>query len=184
MDKYVLFNQLRASITRFMTSSTNETRKNVVYWAVRCVPYIDSSEDKEVLIQLVDMELKKMTYRELVNIFPITKFYKGDKWDTKDYFYTMNYIKEHGGLDAYIEDPFNMIWDYQNKYIRKFGVKWMDYVNYKMQDTTGIDVFEAFFHTDDIAKDSKNNLIGVDKNGRVHKVANPHDTRPHLTVVK
>lgn len=184
MDKYVLFNQLRSSITRFMESPSKEARKNVVYWAIRCVPYIDDLEDKEVLIQLVNMELKKMTYRDLVNIFPITKFYKGDKWDTKDYFYTMNYIKEHGGLDAYIEDPFDMVWDYQNKYIRKFGVKWMDYVNDKMQESTGIDVFEAFFHTDDFAKDSKGNIISVNKKGEVCKVANPHKPVPHLTIVK
>lgn len=184
MDNYVLCKQFKASLTKHLKSPTSETRKNVVYWAVRCVPLLDDLEDKEVLIQLVDMQLKKMTYRDLVNIFPITKFYKGDKWDTKDYFYTINYIKEHGGLDAYIEDPFNMIWDYQNKYIRKFGVKWMDYVNNKMQESTGIDLFEAFFYTDEFAKDSKGNLISVNKQGKVCKVANPHDNRPKLRVVK
>ena len=184
MDKYVLFNQLRASITRFMESPSKEARKNVVFWAVKCTPHLEDSEDKEVLIQLVNMELKKMTYRELMNIFPIDKWYDGDKWESKDYFFTINYIKEHGGMDAYIEDPFDMVWDYQNEYIRMFGVKCMGYVRDIMKKETGIEPIEAFFHTDNMPKDSKNNLIGVDKNGRVHKVANPHSTRTTLRIIK
>lgn len=186
MDKYILAKQLKSSINKHMESPTKDSRKNVVYWTIRYVPYIDDDdiEDREVLIQLVDMQLKKMTYRDLVNIFPIKKFYDGGKWETKDYFYTMNYIEDHGGLDAYIEDPFNMIWDYQNKYIRMFGVKWMDYVNDKMQEASGIDIFNAFFNTDEYPRDSKGNLIGVDKNGRVHKVANPHSTKATLRVLK
>lgn len=184
MDKYILAKQLKSSINRFMESPTKDSRKNVVYWAIRCVPHLDSSEDKEVLIQLVDMQLKKMTYRELVNIFPIKKFYDGNKWDTKDYFYTMNYIEEHGGLDAYIEDPFNMIWDYQNKYIRMFGAKWIGFISEDMRRETGIDIFNAFFNPESYPQDSKNNLIGVDNKGRVHKVENPHATTTTLRVVK
>lgn len=186
MEQLLLCKQLKSAITKHMESPSKDTRKNVVFWAIKYIPHIDDSdiEGREVLIQLVNMELKKMNYREFVNIFPITKFYKGDKWDTKDYFFTMKYIEDHGGLDAYIEEPFDMVWDYQNKYVRKFGVKWLNYVDDKMQEATGIDLFKAFFNTDDFAKDSKGNLIGVDNKGKVHKVSNPHDTRPTLRLVK
>ena len=96
----------------------------------------------------------------------------------------MDYIEEHGGMDVYIEDPFDMIWDYQNYYVTEFGVKWMGYVNYKMQDTTGIDLFNAFFNTDDYPQDSQGNIIGVNKLGKVCKIADPHSTRTRLRIIK
>lgn len=184
IDKYILAKQLKSSINKHMESPTKDSRKNVVYWAIKCVPHLDSSEDKEVLIQLVNMELKKMTYRDLVNMFPIEKWYDGDKEGWKDYFYTMKYIKEQGGLDSYIENPFEAVLEYQNIYVELFAVQWMHYVDACMKEQTGIDLVEAFFYTDDFAKDSKGNLIGVDNKGRVHKVENPHSTRTTLKVIK
>lgn len=182
INEILLFNQCKKSLERFAKEQSDSARKNVVYWAIRCVPYLDNLEDKEVLIQLVNCELKRMKYRELVNMFPIDKSYDGDKWDTKDYFYTIDYIEEHGGMDAYIENPFELIWDYQNFYIRKFGAKWLSYVEDEMREQTGIDMFNAFFHTDEYAKDSKGNIISVNKQGKVRKVANPHATK--LKVIK
>lgn len=186
MDKYIIAKQLNASINKHAESPSKETRRNLVYWTIRYVPFLDDNdiEGREVLVKLVDYNLKHMTYRELVKIFPIDKFYDGEKWECKDYFYTMNYIEEHGGMDAYIENPFDMIWDYQNEYVREFGVKWMGYVNYKMEDTTGIDIMEAFFNPEEYPQDSQGNIIGVNKLGKVCKIADPHSTRTKLRVIK
>lgn len=54
-----------------------------------------------------------LTPRELLNIFPLAKKYDGEKWETKDYFYSMNYIKEHG-LDNPIGDCIDFLWEYTN----------------------------------------------------------------------
>ena len=35
-----------------------------------------------------------LTPKELINIFPLDKYYKGAKYQSKDYFYSMNYIKD------------------------------------------------------------------------------------------
>lgn len=181
----LLFNQYKISLEKYMKEQSNSSRRKLVYWAIRSIPYIDEDDmgSLSVLIQLVNIELKKMTYKEFIQIFPIDKWYDGDKEGWKDYYYTINYIKEKGE-DNLIEEPFELVLEYQNIYVELFAVQWMHYVDTCMKEETGIDLVEAFFRTEEYPKDSKGNLIGINKNGEVCKVANPHDTRPKLKVVK
>lgn len=65
-----------------------------------------------------------LTPKELMNIFPLDKYYKGAKYQSKDYFYSMNYIKDHG-IDETIKDPTGFLWEYTNKDTRIFLVKVM-----------------------------------------------------------
>ncbi len=54
-----------------------------------------------------------LTPKELMNIFPLDKYYKGAKYENKDYFYSMNYIKNHG-INETIKDPISFLWEYTN----------------------------------------------------------------------
>lgn len=54
-----------------------------------------------------------LTPKELMNIFPLDKYYKGAKYQNKDYFYSMNYIKDHG-INETIKDPMSFLWEYTN----------------------------------------------------------------------
>ena len=54
-----------------------------------------------------------LTPKELMNIFPLDKYYKGAKYESKDYFYSMNYIKDHG-INKPIKDPISFLWEYTN----------------------------------------------------------------------
>ncbi len=54
-----------------------------------------------------------LTPKELMNIFPLDKYYKGAKYENKDYFYSMNYIKDHG-INKPIKDPISFLWEYTN----------------------------------------------------------------------
>lgn len=186
MEGNLVFNQFMASTNRYMESPTEEVRRNLTYWTIRYIPYIDKEDiqAREVLIQMAEYELKHFTFRDLVNMFPIDKCYDGDKWGWKDYYFTIKYIEEHGGMDAYIENPFEMVFDYQNDHIREFGVAWLGFMNDNMRDKTGIDMFQGFFNPESYPQDSQGNLIGVDSKGKVHKISNPKDDRPKLRVIK
>ena len=183
INEILLLKQRKKSLERFAKEQSDSARRKVVYWVIRCIPYIneDNTESLRIMIQLIKLELKRMTYRELVNMFPIEKWYDGDKWGTKDYFYTVNYINEKG-IDNLIKDPFELIWEYQNLYIRELGVKWIGCVNNDMRTSTGIDILNAFFNPEAYPKDNRKNLIGIDSKGKVHKVSNPHATK--LKVIK
>ena len=85
---------------------------------------------EDLMIDFENMEIIKgfmalLTPRQFMNTFPITKVYDGDKYETKDYPYTMNMIKEMG-IDKPIEDRMDkFLWDYLNRDISMFLVNLM-----------------------------------------------------------
>ena len=46
------------------------------------------------LIDAIFGIIGRIKLKNLIKIFPIDKTYDGDKWDCKDYFFTMNVLKE------------------------------------------------------------------------------------------
>lgn len=181
LSRDILFKELKSSLDKY--AKTGEGIKNLIYWSIRYSVFFEDMEDLKTFITLVNRLMKKISYKEFVQLFPITKDYDGDKWGWKDYFYTMNYIKEHGE-DNLIENPFEFLMEYENIYTNRFTVKWMGWVNNDHEEAFGISIVDTFFFTDDFAKDSKGNIISVNKKGEVCKVANPHKPVPHLTIVK
>lgn len=64
-----------------------------------------------------------LTPRQFMNVFPITKKFDGAKYDSKDYFYTMEMIRDMD-MDAPINDKINdFLWDYMNWDISLFQVE-------------------------------------------------------------
>lgn len=62
-----------------------------------------------------------LTPREFMTIFPIDKDFDGERFEMKDYFYTMQIAKDVG-LDTPIINAFNFLWDYYNRDTRHFMV--------------------------------------------------------------
>lgn len=64
--------------------------------------------------------LSQLTPRELIRIFPVTKSYDGDRYGCKDYFFTIEALKEIG-MDTAIGDEIdNLFFDYQNRHVTRF----------------------------------------------------------------
>lgn len=82
-------------------------------------------------IESIMAAIELMTPRELTQMFPIIKEYDGDKYETKDYFYTMEAIGNIG-MDSTLgsrENVINLLWDYRNHDISMFMVRWMGAVD-------------------------------------------------------
>lgn len=62
-----------------------------------------------------------LTPKELLNIFPLEKYYKGARYEAKDYFYSMNHIKQYG-INTPIKDAMSFLWEYMNNDTRLFTV--------------------------------------------------------------
>lgn len=66
--------------------------------------------------------LGEATPRMLLQVFPVTKTYDGDRWECKDYFYTMRVLNEYG-LDSPLgENALEVLWDYMNPHVTMFMV--------------------------------------------------------------
>ncbi|WP_242317042.1 hypothetical protein [Bacillus cereus group sp. BfR-BA-01489] len=95
--------------------------KKTIFTGVRFIRYTKSDtsnyeylKDKLQLIGYLQELMKKITPREFITMFPITKSYDGDKWEEKDYFFTMNRAKEIGMDTPIGENILEFLYDYEN----------------------------------------------------------------------
>lgn len=69
-----------------------------------------------------------ITPRELMDIIPIDKKYDGHKWESKDYYTTMDAMREFG-MDRQIGtaegQAFDFLWDYMSHTVMMFVVRFM-----------------------------------------------------------
>ena len=182
-NEELLLKQLVAASDSYKVSPNHDNFKKLIYWSIRHLPYFKTNnvEEKFTYISCLKDCLKKITYGEFVQMFPIDKEYDGAKWEMKDYYSTMEYLNDKS-LDDYIEDPLELIFEYNNCHIIIFGVEVMSVTSDLNKIQTGIGITEAFMFPDQYPTDSKGNLIGVNAKGKVCKVNNPRSIK--LTVIK
>jgi len=109
----------------------------------------------------------------MLNIFPLDKTYDGDKWETKDYFFSMDLIKEYG-IDTPVNDGTSFLWDYMNMETRDFLINTMSITDRirnlqgypsaaeKFADDQGIGTFKKY-------TDNKGRNFFLDSNGKTIK---------------
>ena len=72
-------------------------------------------------INYTEILIARLTPRELTRIFPITKTYDGQRYEWKDYYFTMEVIQGMG-LDAPIGNRVDdLFFDYQNRHVTMFS---------------------------------------------------------------
>lgn len=108
-----------------------ETHKRLIFWGVKALGR-ESTKPKTLEEAYSHLNARSalidwigfLTPRQLMTLFPIEKDYDGAKYQTKDYFYTMDVCVKHG-LDTKIKDAFEFLWDYQNWDISIFVVEFL-----------------------------------------------------------
>ena len=74
------------------------------------------------LIESIKASIGKLTPQELMQMFPVRKAYDGERWEVKDYFFTMDVLRQHGldkPLGGAVDD---ILWDYMNHDIGQFVI--------------------------------------------------------------
>ena len=74
------------------------------------------------MIEAIKARMNSITPRELMQLFPVKKEYKGHKWGSKDYFYTMDVLRQHGLDKPMGGDVDDLLWNYMNSAIGEFVV--------------------------------------------------------------
>jgi hypothetical protein len=97
------------------------------------------------LIELVKEAISSLTPRELTTVFPVDKEYDGKRYETKDYFFTMDALTKHG-LDVPIGDAVDdLLWDYMNINTRLFMVNSTSIIGKLYSAQTGKNMALEFF---------------------------------------
>lgn len=91
--------------------------------------YRQSIEESQAIFNLIDAIFAIMGYIKLKNLvitFPITKEFDGEKWESKDYFYTIDVLSKMD-MDKPVgrDNLSDLIWDYQNDDLREAYVEFM-----------------------------------------------------------
>lgn len=83
----------------------------------------EAAEQEFQFIELIKDFMSVLTPGEFMRLYPIDKEYDGHKYQSKDYFYTMDYLKDLDTDKPIGREILNFLWEYQNIEISLFGVR-------------------------------------------------------------
>lgn len=127
-------------------------------------------EEEQVSFTLIDSVftiLGCLTLRNFVTTFPIEKYYKGDKWQEKDYFYTMDVLKKKD-LDKPIgrDELSELLWDYYNEDLRHAYVEYTNAMSAMYKAQTGKGIMEKFLEDRGVPVYTMDKETGIMENNR------------------
>jgi hypothetical protein len=90
---------------------------------------VEFVETEFLIVEAICSMVGVMTPGEFISMFPVAKEFDGEKYERKDYFYTMNYIREFGMNSIIGENASEFLMEYWNWDITEFMVYWMEVVS-------------------------------------------------------
>ena len=149
--------------------------------------YTKTLEESQATFDLIDALFSVMgclTVKNFVTIFPITKEYDGEKWQSKDYFYTIDVLSKMD-WDKPIgrDNMYDLLWDYQNDDLREVCVEFTCAMSAIYRSQTGKGITEEW--CDDLgiptySVDNTNGIMRDNQTGKVTKIKK----KSHIQVVK
>lgn len=136
-------------------------------------------EVKQNAFNLIDAlfgAIGRIKLKNLIKIFPIDKDYDGAKWECKDYFFTMDVLREKGLNNAVGRDNvFDLMWDYMNRELRELTVFYMSCMSAMYKQQSGVSFAEKFCEDNGIGTytmDRENGLLIDNQSGEIAKMSN------------
>lgn len=120
--------------------------------------------------------LSKITIRELMQMFPISKIYDGKKYGVKDYFYTRDILRQKELDEPIGNEAFELLSEYENDDIRLLCVGYMMALGKIHVLQGGKDPLDEFLSEQGIASYSYYENEGIminQETGEISKVQKP-----------
>lgn len=149
--------------------------------------YTKTLEESQATFDLIDALFSVMgciKLRNFVTIFPITKEYDGEKWQSKDYFFTMDVLSKMDWDKPIGRDKvYDLLWDYQNDDLREVCVEFTCAMSAVYRSQTGKGIAEEW--CDDLgiptcSVDNENGIMRDNQTGKVMKIKK----KSHIQIVK
>lgn len=149
--------------------------------------YVQTLEEAQVAFQLIDAIFTVcgyLTLRNFVTTFPIDKTYDGAKWERKDYFYTMEVLKNIG-WDVPIEKDTlsDLLWNYENEDLRNAYIEFTTAMSAIYRTQTGKGIAEQFFEERGVPTYTMDRETGIMKNNQTGDIMKPKKVS-HIQTVK
>lgn len=174
--------------------------KKAAFYGVKYISHLRVDTEtslQEFLLADISMQdimylLEQLTLNDLINMFPIIKEYDGKKYECKDYFSTMDYLKDKDMTIPLGEEIYSFLFEYYNNDIINFAVKQMLIIDKirKLQNKQGL--LEEFIQMADTKHEihtytlhKEEGYIYDNVTGKTMKIEKPKKKIPkYLKVVK
>lgn len=125
-----------------------------------------------------------LTLRNFVTTFPIGKDYDGAKWECKDYFYTMDVLKNMDWDKPIGRDKLSeLLWDYENDELRHAYIEFTTAMSAIYRAQTGKGIAETWCDNMGIPTFTEDKETGIMKNNRTGDIMKPKKAS-HIQIVK
>lgn len=125
-----------------------------------------------------------LTLRNFVTTFPIEKYYKGDKWEEKDYFSTMEVLSAMDWNKQIGRDELSeLIWDYYNADLRHAYIEYTNAMGAIYKAQTGKGIMEKFLEDRGVPVYTMDKDSGIMKNNQTGDIVKMKKAS-HIQVVK
>lgn len=134
-------------------------------------------------LECVKMLMGQLTPREMMSMFPIEKEYDGEEFGCKDYFFTVEKLKDFD-LDKPLgeEGLEDFLWCYWNDDLFAFDAVAFSIISNKYKAQTGRGIMEKWCEDQGIGTYTMNQELGIIKdNQTLHKLSKKPS---HLKIVK
>lgn len=136
------------------------------------------------VIDSIFMVLGCLTLRNFVTAFPIEKYYKGDKWEGKDYFYTMDVLSKMDWDKPIGRDELSeLLWDYENEKLRHAYIEFTTAMSAMYKAQTGKGIMEKFFEDRGVPTYTMDKETGIMKNKQTGDILKPKKIS-HIQIVE
>lgn len=125
-----------------------------------------------------------LTLRNFVTTFPVEKYYKGEKWEEKDYFSTMKALSKMNWDKPIGRDELSeLLWDYYNSDLRHAYLEFTTAMSAMYKAQTGKGIMEKFFEDQGVPVYTMDKETGIMKNNQTGDILKPKKVS-HIQIVE
>lgn len=143
-------------------------------------------------IQTIINIMEVIPLKDIINAFPIIKEYEGERFESKDYFSTMDYLKNIDVENPLGEEIYNFFFNYYNNDIMNFSIRHMLIIDKIRKANNQQSLMEEFISTIDDKKQihtytyhEKEGYMYDNQTGKTFKVRKPKKRIPkYIKVVQ
>lgn len=166
----------------FLIAAKNKNLRNCVYWGIVATNTHHKELGREFIFSIYEL-IQTLTYKQFIEIFPIDKDYDG-KGNWKDYFTTIEYLKNKDLNKVIGENAYNFLSNYHNHRVLIFLVDLQMSIDELYEEITGINPFDEFIAENNIPTYTMHEVDGkkflMDSNGKTI----PIKKKTNLKVIK
>lgn len=149
--------------------------------------YVQTLEEAQVVFQLIDAIFTVcgyLTLKNFVTTFLVDKYYKGAKWEEKDYFYTMEVLKGMNWDKPIGRDKLSeLLWDYENEELRHAYIEFTTAMSAIYRAQTGKGIAETWLDDLGVPTYTVDRETGIMKNNQTGDIMKPKKVS-HIQIVK